>query len=128
MDEAVRAADANLQSIRGQLVAEIEATVERIQAFGGAALRDPPDERALEQLYNLANSVIGMAGTAGLRALGRVCYSLCDLIDRLQTSRTWSATAVQVHLDSLRLLSAGTAEVEAEEAIVAALKQVVARV
>ena len=128
MDEAVRAADENLRSIRGQLVAEVEAAVERMQALGGA-LRDGPDQGALNELYRSANSVIGLAGPSGLPATGQVCYSLCELIDRLQTSDTWNAPALQVHMDSLRLLRSGAAEDEAQqEAIVAALRRVVARV
>ena len=129
LDEAVRAPDANLQSIRGQLIAEVEATVERMQALAGNAFRDGPDERALEQLYQLSNSVVGIAGAAGLRALGQVCYNLCELIDRLQTSRGWNVAAVRVHIDSLHLLCAGTADDGSEhEAIVAALGRVVARI
>lgn len=129
MDEAVRAADANLESIRGRLVAEIEATLERMQALGGALRDGPGDGRALEELYASANAVIGLAGAPGLRGLGRVCYSLCELIDRLQTSGAWNGPAVRIHMDSLRALRPGTAEGEAQqEAIVAALKRVVARV
>lgn len=128
MNEAVRAADANLQSIRGQLLAEVEASVERMQTLG-RALRDASDGGALEELYALANSVVGMSGASGLRALGQVCYSLCEVIDRLQTSGAWNGPAVQVHMDSLWLLRPGTAEGEAQqEAIVVALKRVVGRI
>ena len=127
-DEAVRAADANLESIREKLAEEIRATLDWMHAIGGA-LGDEPGTPALEELYKAANSVIGMAGAPGLRALGRVCYSLCELIDRLQTTRTWNAAAVRLHMDSLRVLRPGATEDEArQEAIVAALKRVVGRI
>lgn len=127
-DEAVRAADANLESIREKLVAEIEATLERMHAVAGA-LGDAPGAPALEELYKAANSVIGMAGAPSLRTLGQVCHSLCELIDRLQTTGAWNAAAVRLHMDSLRVLRPGTAEDAArQEAIVAALKRVVGRI
>lgn len=128
MDEAVRAADANLLSIRGRLVAEVGATLERMQALG-VALQDGPDGRALDELYALSNSVIGVAGASGLPALGQICFGLCELIDRLQTSGAWNGQAVRVHLDSLKALRPGAAATEADrEAVVAALRQVVARI
>lgn len=128
MEEAVRAADENLRAIRGQLRAEVEAAVERMRALG-RGLEDGACPAALEELYRLANCVVGLAGASGLPALGRVCYSLCELVDRLQGARTWNWPAVRVHMDSLRLLRPGAEGSEAEqEAVVAALRRVVARV
>jgi hypothetical protein len=128
MEEAVRAAEANLASIHGMLVVEVEAALERVQTLG-ETLRDEPDGRALDRLYEEANALIGITGGPGLRALNQVCYSLCELIDRLQASRVGNAPAVRIHLDSLRLLRPGTAEGEAEQdAMVSALRRVVQRI
>lgn len=128
MDEAVLAADANLETLRSGLEAEIGATIGAMQSLG-TALDGAPDPAAIEKLYRLSNLVIGLAGIPGLRAIGRVCYSLCELIDRSQTSRTWNAAAVQVHMDCLRALRPGTAGDEAQQdAVVAALGRVVGRI
>lgn len=128
MDEAVRAADANLLSMRGRLVAEIGATLERMQALGGE-LRDGSDRRALDELYDLSNSVIGMAGASGLPTLGQVCFSLCELIDRSQTSQAWHRQAVKLHFDSLKALRPGAADAGVDgEVVAAALRRVVARI
>lgn len=127
MDEAVQAADANLETIREKVVAEIEAIVERMQAVG-TILRTGPDERALEELYTLANSVVGMAGVFGMAALGQVSYSLCDLVDRMRTRKKWDGAAMQVHMDSLRLVRSGTqGDGDGHRAVIAALRQVVER-
>lgn len=127
MEEAVRAADANLEAIRGRLLASVEAILERMQALGGAHGHGP-DGRALNDLYALSNTAIGVAGAAGLHALAQVCLSLCELIDRLQAAGAWNGPALRVHLDSLRRLGPGASDSGAEqEAIVAALKRVVAR-
>lgn len=127
-EEAVRAADAGLERIRDDVVREIAAVVARMQALG-AALEGGPDEGALRSLYGLANSVVGMAGVFGMAPLGEVCFSLCELIDRMAVRQRWEPAAVRVHLDSIGLLRPGAPAGErGHEEIVAALRRVVERV
>lgn len=102
-DEAVSAATANLEGMRERTLIEIDATLQRMQAIG-AALAAEPDPAALDALYGSSHTLIGVAGTFGLGGLSAVAYSLCELIDRMRTSRTWNPLAVRVHLDSLRLM------------------------
>lgn len=124
IDEAIDAANANLELIRGPMVQRIEVMVERMQAIG-AVLESDLDAEALDELYTLANSVVGMAGVFGLECLGQVSCSLCTLIDHLRTSTVWDGRALCVHMDSLRLLRPGTMQdLAQQDAIVAALRRV----
>lgn len=123
--EAERAADANLATIRGDTVSHIDLLVRDILA-AGARLRAGPDEAAASELYALANKVGGMAGIFGLHGVGEVCFSVCDLVDRLRVLESWNGPAIGVHMDSLRLVRSG--EMDADQgyaAVVAALRRVV---
>ena len=127
-DEAVLAASANLETLRGGLEAEIAAAIGAMQSLD-AAQADVPDPASIDALYRLSNRVIGLAGLPGLRAVGQICFSLCELIDRLQTSRTWNTAAVRVHMDCLRALRPGSAgDEDQQDAVVAALRRVVGRI
>ena len=124
--EAVQAADAKLERIRDDALGEIGTMLDRMHV-AGAALPPQPSPADLAPLYALSNTVIGVAGVFGLGHLGGVAYSLCELLDRLQRAPCFSRPAVQVHLDSLRLLKDVDASDTAQIAAVqAALRRVVA--
>ena len=125
LSEAVAAAESNLDTIRDRMLGEVSTTIARMDTLGHAILRHP-DPVAIDELYRLGNTVVGIAGVFGMGSLGQVAYSLCDLIDRLRSRSTWDASAVKVHMDSLRLLQSPGPAVD-PEAVVAALRRVVDR-
>ena len=125
MAVAIRAAEANLHHIRGDVIGEIEAILARMHAIEAAG----SDAQSLEELYTLANSVIGMAGLFGMSGLGHVCFSLCELLDRLRSQHKQDAPALRVHMESLHLLRPGaTYDKERQTAVIVALQRIVARV
>ncbi len=127
-EEAIDAASTNLETIRDRVVSAIDTTLQRMQALG-VVLQAGADPAATEELYKLANTVIGLAGTAGLGRLGEVSYSLCELIDRLRMAKIWNAAAIQLHLDALRRLqTTEPGQEEAAQAVKEALRRVVARI
>jgi len=127
-EEAIEAASTNLETIRDRVVAAIDTTLQRMQALG-VLLQAGSDPAAVEEMYKLANTVVGLAGTAGLGSLGDVSYSLCELIDRLRTAKIWNIQAIQLHLDALRRLqSTAPGEQAAAQAVTDALRRVVARI
>jgi chemotaxis protein histidine kinase CheA len=127
-EEAIGAASANLETIRDRVVAAIDTTVQQMQALG-VLLHAGSDPAAVEEMYKLANTVVGLAGTAGLGSLGDVSYSLCELIDRLRMARIWNIQAIQLHLDALRRLqNTAPGEQAAAQAVTDALRRVVARI
>lgn len=127
-EEAIGAASANLETIRDRVVAAIDTALARMQALG-ITLHAGHEAAAAQELYGLANTIVGLAGTAGLGSLGEVSYSLCELIDRLRMAKIWNAQAIQFHLDALRRLqSAGSSEQAGTQAVKDALRRVVARI
>ncbi len=127
-EEAIAAATSNLDSIRDRVVTGLDKTLQQMHALGGT-LQATAAPEAIEALYALANTVIGLASAAGLGVLGDVSYSLCTLIERMRGTRTWNAAAVQLHLDALhRLQTAGPGEQATAQAVTDALRRVVARI
>jgi chemotaxis protein histidine kinase CheA len=126
-DEAVSAADANLETIRERTLQRMDGTLQLMDAIG-RTLEAGIDRQALEELYAHSNTIVGVAGVFGMGGLSAVAYSLCELIDRMRTSRTWNAQAVSVHLDSLRLMRASGPGHEENREMQAALRRLVDRV
>lgn len=128
MDEAVQASNANLESIRDNVISEIDASLERMRRIV-AGLDDPPADKALSELYTLSNRVSGMAGVFGMECLGQVSLSLCELLDRMKELKRWDAAAVRIHTDALRHVRRDAQGDETSRtAIVGALKQVLNRI
>jgi hypothetical protein len=110
--EAVRRAEESVQTLRGQIVGQIDADLDEIIASAAAA--DPsPEVRA--RLYELGRRIHGTAGLFDMGNLGAAAYSFCELIDRLDETGGWSRAAVAVHLNAMRVLrhSQDAAEVAA---------------
>lgn len=127
LEQAASAAAAKLEAIRSAVTEEVEDTVERLLATGSRVGSDY-DGVVLDELYGLANTIMGMAGPFGLGSLGDVSFSLCELLDRMKTHRRWDVAAVRVHLDALRLLRPGAAATDTQRrTIVGALRCVVQR-
>jgi hypothetical protein len=126
-EEAVTAATANLETLRDRTQHELDATVQLIRTIG-QGLQSPPDPKSVRELYSLSNSVVAIAGVYGMGGLSAVAYSLCELIDRLRTSRTWNSSAVQVHIDSLLLMQGSGPGKQEELEVQHALRLVLERV
>ena len=125
--EAVAAADRQLQTIRDRGLEEIRASAARMVTLG-KSLAVTRDAAAELELYTLSNGLVGVAAVFGLAELGEVAFSLCTLLDRFSMSGQFSAQAIQIHLDSVRLLLSDDAQLHDSGAIGAALRQVVDRV
>jgi hypothetical protein len=126
-DEAIEAATANLESLRGRTEHELDVTLQQIRSIGHA-LQAPPDPASVRELYSLSNSVVGIAGVYGMSGLSAVAYSLCDLVDRLRTTKTWNSPAVRIHVDSLLLMQGNGPGKEQEVVIQQALRRLLDRV
>lgn len=123
-EAAVRATEANRHDIRNDVINEIEGILDRMHAIETAG----DDAQTLDELYTLANNVVGMAGLFGMSGLGQVCFGLCELLDRLRSQHIQDAPAVRVHMGSLHLLRPdSTYNQEQQAAVVAALRCIVVR-
>ncbi len=115
ISEALEQANANLASIRGAWLIEMEASFQLIQGLLGAAARPSPE--ALAEAYQRSNEIGGLAGTYGLEAMGEACFSLCELLDNMIIEETWNVEAVAVHLHALHLLRSFTGDAEDNEVL-----------
>jgi hypothetical protein len=101
--EAVKDANAGLESLSVQCLDEVDAFIGRIEATF-AALPADFDAEALHGLYLAANGLIGLPGIVGLSELETAAYSLADLTDRMIAAGRFEREAVRVHVQALRLL------------------------
>jgi hypothetical protein len=83
----------------------------------------------LEALYALSGEVLDIAGLFGLPELGQAALSLCELLDRLKSKKSWNWPAVQVHLHGLLILAdPDKTPPEGRVSVVEGLRQVSQRV
>ena len=103
LTEALSRAQANLDSIRDESAAYVDARLGEIDAaLGGDGSR--VEDEALRRAYGLANDVVGVAGACGLGPVGEAAYSLCGLLDLFLQGQGWDRRAVAVHLVAFHLL------------------------
>jgi hypothetical protein len=124
--EAVAAAEQSLEGLRDRGLSEIAETIDRMFVLANEMGLTQDPHRAGE-LYTLSNSLVGVAGVFGKSGLGDVALSLCTLIERLLLGKCSDGQAIQLHLDSMRLLAATSMSKLEVSAIGNALRQVVDR-
>ena len=125
-NEAVKAAEVRLDTIRDSSLQELAATVDQMVAIG-EELANSTGSSAFQALYAISNTVVGVAGVFGMPELGQVAFSLCTLLDRQRSAATCNTQAILLHLSSLRVMFAGE-DNELKRALIDALHQVVDRV
>jgi hypothetical protein len=124
---ALKDAKRNLEKIRLECVAEIDAKLALIQQRLGGAV-DRPDDSEIDEVYRFSNDIVGMAGLFDLTELGEAAFSLCDLLDRLKGVDQWDGPAVEVHLSALTLLRRATPAAAANQDVLRGLRKLTARV
>ena len=105
VDEAVRSAEQRIESVRDQCVAALAVKAEVAGRDRAGAV-----QATLEQLYNISNAIFGVAGVYDLDALAEAACSLCDLLHGFRNGETINWSAVDVHVDGIRLLATGRSE------------------
>jgi len=126
--QALDDAQGSLDEIRGQELDVLRVKLEEIQILGKKNEKTP-NAVDIGTLYALSSEVIDIAGLFGLPELGQAAFSLCELLDRLRSRKTWNWPAVQVHLHGLLVLAdPDKTPPEARAAVVEGLRQVCERV
>ena len=124
IDEAVRSAETRVASVRDRCVAALAGKAEQLAAHAQSA-RGRTSGTSIDGLYDVSNAIFGVAGVYGLDALAEAACSLCDLVDRCRSGEDINWSAIDVHVDGIRLLATG--ETEGSESIMAGLRRVRAR-
>jgi hypothetical protein len=126
--QALDDAQSSLDEIRGQELDVLRIKLEEIQILGKKN-QTTPNAADISTLYALSSEVIDIGGLFGLPELGQAAFSLCELLDRLRSRKTWNWPAVQVHLHGLLVLAdPDKTPPEARIAVVDGLRQVCERV
>jgi hypothetical protein len=121
--EALEDASANLKTIEPEAQAELQVMLREVEARY-AALGETYDDEKLDDLYFIANRVIGVAGVCGRQAVDVALVSLCQLLDYLKTAERWDNASVGVHVQALRLLLGADPNDQQVAAILDGLKRV----
>ncbi len=115
-DAAIKSAQAELESLRGQADGVIEASIAALEQIGAAPQN--ADGYSPAQLYEVlvrCDQIVTLAGTFGYRALDTAARCLCDLLEGLRERGTGDIAAIRVHLRTLRLLAPGATTLPAPQ-------------
>jgi len=124
ISEALKAAEQKIESVRGRCEASLLTKADALQA-AAAGDRDAGAGATLDALYDISNAIFGVAGTFGYDALAEAACSLCDLVHGFRTGEAVNWSAVDVHVDGIRLLATG--QKAGAESVLEGLQRVRAR-
>lgn len=129
IENAVRSAEALVEGTRA---ASIAALVEKAEVMTALAAegRASGDPSAFKSIYDVSNTIFGLAGSFGLKPLAEAAFSLCDLTDAFRGGEPVNWPAIDVHVDGIRLLAnfGDKAGAAGAESILEGLRRVRARV
>ncbi|WP_068878704.1 MULTISPECIES: hypothetical protein [unclassified Phenylobacterium] len=122
--EAVAQAEANIESMRPGMLAEVDGALDRLRQ---AAARE--DTAAHADVYACASAIVGFAGLCHLSRLGEVAYNLCELSDRYIEAGAWNTAAIAAHIQTMGVLRMANLPEDSPEAeaVMEGLKTLVRR-
>ena len=106
IQEALKSAETNIESVRDQCMTALEEKAGNLARIA-AGDRAAGATATLDGLYDVSNAIFGVAGAFGLEALAEAACSLCDVIHRFRGGEAVKWSAVDVHVDGIRLLAGG---------------------
>jgi hypothetical protein len=106
IDDAVIDAEAGLETLAEACAGSIRDCIARIEAdFGaGAAGREA---RSRDDLYRQSVLIIEACAPSAAASLAEAARNLCDLLDHCGETGRWDWPAVDIHINALKLLTAG---------------------
>ncbi|THD59930.1 hypothetical protein [Phenylobacterium sp.] len=124
VEEAVRGAEQRIESVREQCIAALATKADQLAVLS-AGDRGAGAQDTMKGLYNISNAIFGVACVYELDALAEAACSLCDLLHGFRNGETINWSAVDVHVDGIRLLATGRSE--GALSVLAGLRKVRAR-
>lgn len=125
--EALRGAEKRLDKISPDLLKGLDQAIAKLDA-GVSAVGNPPNERALAEIYQASNEIITLAGLVGYAPIDEIAHGLCELIDAFLAEGQWNDQAIQVHIDAVQLLrSLPKTDTAGRERVVDGLRKVWSR-
>ena len=118
--DAQRQAGEALEAHRDDTMTAISATLDQLDALCAEA-----PAGAGQNVYELASSIVDLAGYFDTGPLFDAAYSLCEIADRMNQAETWHWPSVQVHLQAMRLiLMSGCRVGRTSETLLAGLRSI----
>lgn len=129
VSEAVKKAEANVQSYKATGVASMDEKIQQLVEICDR-MRAGVTEADERKVYLLSNDIFDAAGMFGEPELSEAAYSLCEMIGNRADRVPLSWDAVNVHISSMRLLrqSAGDTDAAGRQAVLQGLRKVTARI
>jgi len=111
LGQAVAEAEANIETLRPGLLAEVDEALERLREAAGRT-----DAAARTDVYSRATAIVSFAGLCGLTRVGEVAYNLCELSDRYIEAGIWNEAAIAAHIQTMSVLRTANLPDDSEEA------------
>ncbi len=129
LEAATAAAEANLALIQDDCLASLDQALAVIYQQIPKLYQTENPAHA-DAVYQAANQVLALGGLCHLAALGKAAFCLCDLLDRGRVTGHWNQSALETHLQALRLLRhpAANSDSKTEDAMIAGLLKVIKKV
>ena len=109
-DDAVAAAEGNLESLRAESDSLLDQEMGAIAALLGAAEGGRFSDAQMEALLHHGDRIVTLAGTFGHGRLEAAGKGLCDVTAGMMAAGRRQTAPVAVHLQALQLLAPGGAE------------------
>jgi hypothetical protein len=124
--EAIARADRRIESLREASLAAIGEKIQALESQLARATKCSLDADAMQAMSRLSDGVITLSGTFGHEFLNATARSLCDLIATMLSRGLTDAKPIEVHVQSMRLLTekGSPMPVAAAESIVRELAKV----
>ena len=127
VSEAIDDADAGLKLLTPPGVGAIDSALDAILAT--VAAPGPLTAEMRETVYREVNHINATGALFGLAGMGKAAWSLCEVIDLLETDLPSGRPAIDAHVRSLRILRSGELLPAAEgEALLAGLASLLAHI
>jgi hypothetical protein len=126
VEDALRRADASLETMRGSCEETIDQSLAEIDCRYGAAAGAMRAGEPFDALHGLASKIIDASIFAKATDIDKAARAMCQLSRLCEARGAWDWEAVEVHIDALKLLRAmGAALGQAKrDAVLDGLRQV----
>lgn len=101
--EALKRADATLETLREPSLTGIDELIVALEALLAAEVEAEPAAR-IESLYQLAANIVGLCGAERNAAVQVAARSLCELLDEADGLTPSTLAGIKVHVASIKLL------------------------
>jgi hypothetical protein len=122
--DALAAADAALEPLRAESLAELDAAMAEIESLFGKSAAATRAAGAYRDLYGLVLRIIDVSGFLPGSCVDQAAISFCTLIDNCAEADAWRWDAVDVHINALRLLRTVDLNPEQRRAVIDGLNKV----